>query len=438
MTSTTKFYLLGGLVCLPLINACVPQPRIQITDKTDLPTFEVKRSYTRNQSSVLSVKSIPERVRNNHPQLIAARKAIEVAEGKLSQSGRLANTELEISATKGIPSSTGEIELGFSQRFPVTNKLSLEKRVHKDAVKIAQAEVRIIEHQLGAQAQLIAVEILGKDREYALLEKQTKAYQSVVDWITETAKRGEISKLEANVPQLEIKTIELKQKQLVNQKQLLTQQLKGLVGMPASRPLTVKGSLPQATIPNTTLNLQKHPLYIAKQQVIAQSKSNVLLEKAKRYEDPELKFTGSLGREEDAPDGLETEGTIGIGLSIPLPLYDKNEGNIKAATAQVETDMLELNTLSASIKNQAAEHKLAMQNWLKQNTEIKKTLLPFAKKNTEELEKAYQQGQGDYLSFLQARKQTIELEKQLLENTMEYHRARVRYFNSIGQLQPTF
>ena len=81
MTSTTKFYLLGGLVCLPLINACVPQPRIQITDKTDLPTFEVKRSYPRNQSSVLSVKNIPERVRNNHPQLIAARKAIEIAEG---------------------------------------------------------------------------------------------------------------------------------------------------------------------------------------------------------------------------------------------------------------------------------------------------------------------------------------------------------------------
>ena len=138
----------------------------------------------------------------------------------------------------------------------------------------------------------------------------------MVAWITETAKRGEISKLEANVPQLEIKTIELKQKQLISQKQLLTQQLKGLIGISASRPLTVKGSLPQTTIPSTALNLHRHPLYIAKQQMIAQSKSNVLLEKAKRYEDPELKFTGSLGREEDAPEGLETEGTIGIGLSL--------------------------------------------------------------------------------------------------------------------------
>jgi outer membrane protein TolC len=425
-------------VCLPLFNACVPQPRIQITDETDLSIFEVERSYAHNQNSILNVKNIPARVRNNHPQLIAARKAIDVSKGKLSQSGRLENPELEISTSKDIPSSTGEIELDFSQRFPVTNKLSLEKRVHKDAIKIAQTEVRIIEYQLGAQAQLLALEILGKDREHALLEKQKNAYQSVVDWIFETAKRGEISELEANVPQLEIKTIELKQKQLLSQKQLLTQQLKGLVGMPANRPLVVQGSLPQSTIPSRSLNLQKHPLYIAKKQVIAQSKSNVLLEKAKRYEDPELKFTGSLEREEDVPEGLETEGSIGIGLSIPLPLYDKNEGNIKAATAQVETDILELNALSASIKNQAAEHKLAMQNWLKQNAEIKTSLLPFAKKNTEQLEKAYQQGQGDYLSFLQASKQTIELEQQLLENSMEFHRARVRYFNAIGHLQSTF
>ena len=438
MIHTTRLYLFGAFICLPLFNACVPQSHNDTADKIGFSAFGAERNFPRSQSPVLSLKDIPERVRNNHPQLIAARKAIDVARGKLSQSGRYENPELEISTSKGIPSSTGEIELSFSQRFPVTNKLTLQKRVHKDAVVIAQAEVKIIEHQLGAQAQMLAVEILGMERKHALFERQKKAYQSIVDWITETAKRGEISKIEANVPQMEIQAIELKQKRLNSQKQILIQQLKGLVGMPASRPLTVKGILPHLGLPSTPLNLKKHPLYIAKQSIIAQSKSRVLLEKANRYEDPELRFTGALSREEDAPEGLETEGAIGIGLSIPLPLYDKNEGNINAAKAQVRTHMLELNALVASIKNQAAEHQLAMRNWLKQNEEITIKMLPFAEKNTAQLEKAYQQGQGNYLSFLQARKQTIELEKQLLENTIEFHRAKVRYFNSIGQLQSTF
>ena len=439
MISNIRLFLPTGLLCLLLTNACVPRPSISITDKTHLPEFKEKLSFAKNQSSTLSLRGIPQRVKNNNPQLAAARKTIEMAKGKLSQSGRLENPELSIGSNLGIPVQTGgEIELSFGQRFPVTNKLSLEKRVHRDSVFIAQSEVEINELQLTAKAQMLAVELLGKERQIALLDKQKKAYQSVVDWITETAKRGEISKLQANVPRIEIRAIDLKQKQLLNQKQLITHQLKGLIGMPVGSSLSITGSLPDVSLPSSSLNLKKHPSYIARQHMVAQSKSSLLLAKANRYEDPEIQFTGSIIREEDEPVGLETEGTIGIGLSIPLPLYDKNEGNIQSATARAEKEILELHALSASLKNEAAKHRLSMKSWLKQNEEIKKRVLPLARQNAKQLKNAYQQGQGDYLTFLQASKQTIELEKQLLENTIEFHRAKVLYFHAIGQPQSTF
>ena len=439
MTYKTTLYLYGGLLCLPIFNACVPAPRIQITDELDLPSFEVKSEINRgNLNRTLYLRNIPERVRGNHPQLIAARKAIDVAEGKLSQSGRLQNPELEIATSSILPTTEGEIGVSFSQRFPYTNKLSLEKRVHRNAVLVAYAEVEIIELKLSSQAQILATEILGKDHKHSLLEKQKKAYQSVVDWITRAAERGEISKFEANVPQMEVQAITLKQQQLLSQKALLIQQLKGLVGMPSNRDLSVIGSLSKGTSLGQPLNLEKHPLYRAKKLLVSQSKSNILLEKANRYEDPELIFSGAIGREEDAPNGIETEGSIGVGLSIPLPLYNKNEGNIKAATAQAETHILELQALEASIKNQAAEHKLSIQSWVKQYQEIEKTMLPLARKNTQQLENAYQSGQGDYLSFLQAKKQTIELEKQLSEARLEIQRARVKYYNAIGRPQSAF
>ena len=83
--------------------------------------------------------------------------------------------------------------------------------MHRNAVLVAYAEVEIIELKLSSQAQILATEILGKDHKHSLLEKQKKAYQSVVDWITRAAERGEISKFEANVPQMEVQAITLKQ-----------------------------------------------------------------------------------------------------------------------------------------------------------------------------------------------------------------------------------
>ena len=93
-------------------------------------------------AAVVSLASIGDRIRAQNPDLAAARLRIQEALGRMNQSGRLANPELETSIEHNPQFREGKIEVGFSQRFPVTGKLALEKEISLLELKASEAEVR--------------------------------------------------------------------------------------------------------------------------------------------------------------------------------------------------------------------------------------------------------------------------------------------------------
>ena len=413
------------------------QKRIVITDQADLPSFSSKLRPT-NHNSSLNIRSLASRVSNNNPQLRAANLKIAEAHGKLSQAGTRANPTLGIGVSKSIPGSEGEIEVSFSQRFPITNKLTLEKRVSYDQLLIAQEEIKTAEQQLITAAQLIAVEILELRVQTTHIDKQISSLQTITTFIDAAAAIGELSPLDAAQTKIEIQTLGVKKQQLTSEQNLLTTRLKKYIGMPASKPLSLTGSLPSISIPSHTLALTNRPDYRARALEFQHSKSNILLEKSNRYDDLEVSVLGALGREEDAPDGLDTEGTIGMGLSIPLPFYNKNEGNIQAATAKAQRSILERGALASEIHLEVASYKQQMQSWLNQNTAISTQLLPLAKKTSADIETAYKNGQGDFTSLLKSKNQELEIQNSLIENNLKFQQARIKYFAALGKVNSAF
>ena len=270
------------------------------------------------------------------------------------------------------------------------------------------------------------------------IDKQISSLQKVTTFIDEAAARGELSPLDSAQTKLEIQTLSIKKKQLAEERSLLTTRLKQYIGMPASKPLNLSGSLPSLSVPSRSLSLSDRADFRAKALEFQHSKSNILLEKSKRYDDVEVSVLGALGREEDAPEGLENEGRIGVGLSIPLPFYDKNEGNIAAANAKAQRSILERGALASEIRLQVATHKQEMQAWLARNASVRNELLPLAEKTSADLEAAYKNGQGDFTSFLKSKTQELALRTSLIDNNLKFHQARVKYFAALGKSKSAF
>lgn len=81
-------------------------------------------------SVVVTLHSFGDRIRAQNPDLAAARLGIQEALGRLTQSGQLSNPELETSLESNSRIREGRLEIGLSQRFPVTERLQLEKKCH--------------------------------------------------------------------------------------------------------------------------------------------------------------------------------------------------------------------------------------------------------------------------------------------------------------------
>ncbi len=77
---------------------------------------------------------------------------------------------------------------------------------------------------------------------------------------------------------------------------------------------------------------------LAAQADLEASKANLKLQKAVRIPDP----TFTAGVEHNPPSGGPPEDSVLIGVSFPLPLWNRNRGNIKAAQVNVEQSEIAL------------------------------------------------------------------------------------------------
>ena len=195
--------------------------------------------------------------------------------------------------------------------------------------------------------------------------------------------------------------------------------------------MKLSGNAPPITIPSAN-HIERPDLNAARIDLKAAG-TGIALEQARRRDDVEASIFAAGERTEDAPEGLENEGIIGFKLSIPLPFWNDNQGNIDAATAIRDRKEREVAALQRDIMHESATAIAEMRQWGALISELNDKLLPLAKEQTDLLEKAYLQGQGDLQAVLTSREQTLDLQASRLDAMREFQLARIRYQASVGK-----
>lgn len=381
--------------------------------------------------TVVTLATVGDRVRAQNPDLAAARLTIDEAVGRMKQAGRLENPDLEIGTQYNTTSAERGLEIGFSQKFPVTNRLKLEKDRGATAVMAAQTEIREVENQLIGEARAALVRVLAVRERKTLLEQQTALSRELADFIDEVAKKGEASVIEAGQARLEASRFTTESRQLAAEEKRTVGELKPLLGMSAGETLHVSGGLPGLRMPEGADQIERPALEIARLAVIA-AEQDIAIEQTRRYGDLAAGFFAGAERVVDAPEAAAKEGIVGFRVTIPLPFWDKNEGNIEAAEAKAKRRRKEVVALRQGIALEAEATRSEMLEWAKLASEIESELLPQAAEQTDVAEQAWRNGQGDLLTVLRSREQRLDLAAARLEALQNFHLARVRYQTALG------
>jgi cobalt-zinc-cadmium efflux system outer membrane protein len=157
----------------------------------------------------------------------------------------------------------------------------------------------------------------------------------------------------------------------------------------------VQAPLPASRAPTPAAT---RPDVLAAEEDLKSAKANLQLQKAIRIPDP----TVLVQVEHEPPSGGPPADTIGIGVSFPLPLWNLNGGNIKAAQASVDQFALAAGKvktqMEADIADAESEFGEAHARWLSYRDQT----APKSTKVRESVAFAYEKGGASLVDLLDA------------------------------------
>ena len=424
------------LVCVTLVSQLGALGAEKISVAT---VFESNEdSSAKNPESIhrsVDLNSVLEVVREFNPSLKGARFLIAEARARYDQSGRLPNPQLITQGNQNVASEEFNTRIGLMQSFPITGRLRQAKAVTLAEWRAAEAEVRNVERLLTREASQLLIQILASRESIRIRQRQLELAESLTSFISVLQGRGESSAIEVTQSRLEADRINIEISQLEIESRQLESRLKPFLGMNPRDVLKVSGNLEAPELPvQQEVDLNLRPDYVTAELALRSAAESIELERAKRWEDISAGLFTNYSRFEDQPTGLRSERMIGLQLSIPLPIWNRNQGAIQASRDKRLRRSHSLEALALDIKNEvnAAWQSMSMRASLIH--QIKSQMINESSKQVDATLTAYQNGLIDLLSVLKTQDQLLQIQTAYINVLRDFHIAKVNYKSAIGTL----
>ncbi len=143
---------------------------------------------------------------------------------------------------------------------------------------------------------------------------------------------------------------------------------------------------------------------------------------------PDLAVGGGVRRYEDTDDGAFV-----LDLSLPLPLFNRNQGGILAATAELGKARRQYEAAQVRVSAALSEAVSTLAAAYGQVTILRDDVLPKAQRAFEAARQGYQQGKFDYLHLLDTQRTLFQTQAQYVNSAEAYHKAQAEVQRLIGQ-----
>jgi len=387
--------------------------------------------FAGEEAMSLSLEQAIEMALEKNRDLQIAALEIKRAKSRLRWSGRLANPELGMGGDNdfvGQGDGESEIELTFSQKFPLTSRLKDEKKVRRVEVLLAETELAENRRALAYTTHLIVVKLLTGKVESESHKRLIKLNKEISDSLNTRAQAGEASSLD--VTQLRLNGRLLIRDDLVHDAAMtkLRLELNKILNLRPDQIINITGvlKLPESR-PEEKLNLktvlQSRPDYLSALVKEDVARAELILQKAKSWEDIDIRLFAKSDNSVDEPSGLDRNTYLGIGFSIPLPFRNRNQQGVELANLNIDAFSLETAANKFGVENELASALSARSAaWRLASVALGEDVR-LARLNFNAFEKAYGNGQVGIIQVERAQEQLTELENTAVKLQREYHLA---------------
>lgn len=366
----------------------------------------------------------------NNPDLAAAQWEIGIAEGARQQAGLIPNPVASWDA-EDTRSSTRTTTVKLSQTLELGGKRSARINVAsraQDAAALTLAQRRnalradVIDNYYGA---------LRAQERLDLAQRSMNVAERGLAVANGRVTAGKTSPVEATRAQVQLSEMRLE----LNRAQIgLTDAYRRLATSTGSavtdfQAVAGQNQLTPALPPVAHLLArleQTAELRLAELSIL-QNEASVGLEKAQRIPDLDV----SIGSQYDAS---VRERVNLVGVSMPIPLFNRNQGNVLAATRRADQARDLRNAAELRLRS---ETRQALDLWQTANTEVRafnQQILPAAQSAVDSATRGFEMGKFSFLDVLDAQRTLIAARTQYLTATAQATEAWVRIERIYGDL----
>ncbi|MHC2147510.1 TolC family protein [Pseudomonas sp. 210_17 TE3656] len=382
------------------------------------------------QGPVLTLDNALRTAQANNPELAVARWGIDIAEGERRQAGVLPNPELswEVEDTRNGSQTT---TVSVSQMFELGGKRGAR-------LGVAGRDSELAGLELERQGNALRAEVIGAfeaavqaQQGLQLAEQSLRLSERALQVVQGRVKAGSATPVEATRAQVQLSEVRL---ELGRAEQALTvayQQLAAATGAPTAEFSRVEsGGKQEPDVPSRTQLLERleqtPDMRLARTQI---DQTDAALKLARTQRIPDL--TVSVGSQYDE---AERERVNVVGLSLPIPLFDRNQGNILAAARRADQARDQRNGAELRLRSEVIQ---ALAQWSTAAQEVQdfdRSILPSAQQAVDAATRGFERGKFAFLDVLDAQRTLVAARLQYLQAQAQRSEARVRLERIFGDL----
>jgi cobalt-zinc-cadmium efflux system outer membrane protein len=283
-----------------------------------------------------------------NPELNFFVAGIAAAKGTVRTAGTVRNPELHSELgyknsrdNSGGASGDGAIlAFSFSQTIEYPGRIALRKAIANHDVEVAELHLQQFRLTLAARVRTLAYGISSAQEKSVAAREVASRFQALSDVLAQRPAAGVTPQLEAQI--IDANTLAFRREEREAALAIATAlaELNQLCGRPADAPLKIAAAKVQfstAALPKLLSVARANAFEIRIRQVeLAQQGFKVALSRNERF--PAI----AVGPFYSLENATDREHRAGLGVSLPLPLWDRNTGNIattKARQQQAEASL---------------------------------------------------------------------------------------------------
>ena len=318
------------------------------------------------EQNVVTFQEFANEVQLRNPELRLYEKEIDAAKGGRRQAGIYENPQMSSQFGGSRVSGGGLSEEGTAwsvsvlQTFEYPGRMELRKAIANQDVRLAELGLQQFRVALKAQAIVVGFRLLSAQRKAEAGQDVAERLQELSEVMVRRDPAGVAPLIELQIVKSAVVVFRKKSIEASEELQSAHFEANLLRGKPLATPLKITSesiALPRPpSIPVLLEAAQKNSFGIQMRQVeLKQQDLSVKLRRNERW--PEISVGPFVSQQDDA--GSET--IAGIGLSLPLPFWNRNAGNIEMAQSRAVQAETSLKLVQLRVEQSVMEHALAYQ-----------------------------------------------------------------------------